>query len=121
MGWLDRLRRAPPPAPADPQAEMDRALAAARAGDYATALDVWERLARAGQARALNEIVDWFSEVKGGLERLPSLAARWLQHTAAAGDQVAGGQAGSGSERSGGRAGGRARGGEYREVAEHAG
>lgn len=88
MGWLDHLRRAPPPAPADPQAEMDRALAAARAGDYATALDVWERLARGGHARAQNNIGACFSEGLGGLERDPALAARWLQLSAAAGDPV---------------------------------
>lgn len=84
MGWLDRLRRAEP----DPDAEMDRALAAARAGDYVTALDIWERLGRAGHARAQNNIGACFAEGLGGLERDPALAQRWLALAAEGGDPV---------------------------------
>ncbi|WP_127089283.1 tetratricopeptide repeat protein [Aquabacter cavernae] len=85
MGWLDRLRR--PAAPA-PEAEMEQALAAARAGDYAAALDIWERLGRAGHARAQNNIGACFAEGMGGLARDPALAERWLSLSAAGGDSV---------------------------------
>ena len=89
MGWLDRLRRpAAPEAESEPEAQMERALAAARAGDYAMALDIWERLGRAGHARAQNNIGACFAEGIGGLERDPALAEKWLSLSADAGDPV---------------------------------
>lgn len=91
MGWLDRLRRPTPQTPTgeiEPEAEMERALAAARAGDYAAALDIWERLGRAGHGRAQNNIGACFAEGIGGLERDPGLAEKWLSLSAAAGDPV---------------------------------
>lgn len=85
MGWLDRLRGAPA---LPPDAEMERALAAAQQGDYAAALDIWERLGRAGHARAQNNIGACFAEGLGGLDRDPALAERWLSLSAAGGDPV---------------------------------
>ncbi|MEW6254561.1 MAG: tetratricopeptide repeat protein [Pseudomonadota bacterium] len=85
MGWLNRLRGTSPPSP---ETEMERALAAAQQGDYATALDIWERLARAGHGRAQNNIGACFAEGLGGLNRDPALAERWLSLSAAASDPV---------------------------------
>src|SRR5690606_32179071 len=83
MGWLDRMR-SPQASPADPMAE---ALAAARHEDYATALSIWEPLARAGNARAQSNIAACF--LNGlGVERNAELAAKWLRLAAAAGDPV---------------------------------
>ena len=61
MRWLERLTgsRAPPVNP------MDEASAAAKAGDYAAALALWEPLARAGVARAQNNIGACFSDGLG--------------------------------------------------------
>jgi hypothetical protein len=59
MKWLDRfLRPSAPDEPGDSAAsiEMSSALAAAQAGDYESALTLWEPLARAGNARAQNNI-----------------------------------------------------------------
>lgn len=81
MGWLDRLRK---PAPDD---EMAKALAAARAGDYARALEIWEPMARAGNARAQNNIAACFSAGLG-VEENAELAAKWLKLSAASGDPV---------------------------------
>ena len=80
MGWLDRFRRAAPPAP-DP---MEDALAAFRAGDYGTALALWEPLARAGEARAQANIGACFAEGLGVPED-PPLALKWLTLSAEAG------------------------------------
>lgn len=80
MGWLDRLQRQPAADDA-----MATALAAARTGDYATALSLWEPLARAGNARAQNNIAACFSGGYG-LEANPELAAKWLKLSAASGD-----------------------------------
>lgn len=82
MGWLDRLKRGA--APGDP---MAAALAAARAGDYATALSIWEPMARAGNARAQNNIAACFSGGHGVNENA-ELAAQWLALSAASGDPV---------------------------------
>lgn len=81
--WLDRLRpRAKPCAYL-----MAEALAASQAGDYATALRLWEPLARAGLARAQNNVGACFAE---GLGVPPdsTLAERWLTLAADAGDPV---------------------------------
>lgn len=80
MAWLDRFRR-------QRVAEdgMARALAAARSGDYATALAIWEPLAQAGNARAQNNIAACFSGGHG-VEPNAELAARWLRLSAASGD-----------------------------------
>ena len=69
MRWLERLTgsRAPPANP------MDEASAAAKGGDYAAALALWEPLARAGVAGAQNNIGVCFSEGLG-VERDPALA-----------------------------------------------
>jgi TPR repeat protein len=66
---------------------MAKALAAARNGDYETALAIWEPLARAGNARAQNNIGACFA---GGLgvARDTGLAYRWLSLSAEAGDPV---------------------------------
>ncbi len=90
MRWLDRFRRsATAHAPvADPTAEqMDVALAAAKAGDYDTALALWEPLARAGNARAQNNIGACFAEGLGVASDRP-LALKWLTLSADAGDPV---------------------------------
>ncbi|MHB2264886.1 tetratricopeptide repeat protein [Aliihoeflea sp. PC F10.4] len=81
MGWLDRLRK---PAPDD---AMASALAAAKAGDYAAALAIWEPMARAGNARAQNNIAACFSAGYGVAEDT-GLAAKWLELSAASGDPV---------------------------------
>ncbi|SHI43432.1 hypothetical protein SAMN02745194_00353 [Roseomonas rosea] len=80
MGWLDRFRRAPAPLP-DP---MEEALAAFRAGDHATALALWEPLARAGDARAQANIGACFAEGLGVPADAP-LALKWLNLAAEAG------------------------------------
>src|SRR5260370_30908765 len=83
MRWIERLtgrcisRR-------DPLAD---AFAASKAGDYATALALWEPLARAGVARAQNNIGACFSEGLG-VGRDPALAAKWLSLAAAGGAPV---------------------------------
>jgi len=88
MSWLARFRRpaappdpAPDPMPPDP---MEDALAAFRAGEYATALALWEPLARAGDPRAAANIGACFAE---GLGVPPdgALALRWLTLSAEAG------------------------------------
>ncbi|MCR0984839.1 tetratricopeptide repeat protein [Roseomonas populi] len=79
MGWLDRFRRAAPlPDP------MEDALAAFRAGDCATALALWEPLARAGDARAQANIGACFAEGMG-VPQDPPLALKWLSLSAEAG------------------------------------
>lgn len=82
MRWLDRLR---PARKAD--SDMTTALAAAKSGDYAVALAIWEPLARAGNARAQNNIAACFS-AGHGVEENPALAAKWLTLSAASGDPV---------------------------------
>ena len=61
MRWLERLVGSRLPS-VDP---MDQASAAAEVGDYAAALALWEPLARAGVARAQNNIGACFSEGLG--------------------------------------------------------
>src|SRR5690606_18385178 len=82
MGWIDRFRSRPA---ADDR--MATALAAARAGDYATALAIWEPMARAGHARAQNNIAACFSGGYG-VEENAELAAKWLRLSAESGDPV---------------------------------
>ena len=81
MSWLDRFRRAPPDPEADPGAD---ALAAFKAGDHATALALWEPLARAGDARAQTNIGTCFAQ-GFGVARDDALALRWLTLSAEAG------------------------------------
>jgi TPR repeat protein len=89
MRWLDRLRglRVEPQAALDPAAQMDSALVAANAGDYETALALWEPLARSGHARAQNNIGACFAEGLGVAVNRP-LALKWLRLAAEAGDPV---------------------------------
>ena len=68
MRWLDRFfhRTSEVVHEPDPQTvQMDAALTAAKAGDYDTALALWEPLARAGHARAQNNIGACFAEGLG--------------------------------------------------------
>lgn len=81
MHWLETFRR---PAVRDP---MAAGLAAARAGDYAKALAIWEPLARAGNGRAQNNIAVCFAGGRG-VAADPGLAAEWLKLSAASGDPV---------------------------------
>ncbi|TWG67390.1 tetratricopeptide repeat protein [Aminobacter sp. J44] len=83
MGWLDRLL----PKRKREDDDMAVALAAAKAGDYAAALAIWEPLARAGNARAQNNIAACFSGGYG-VEPDPELAAKWLKLSAVSGDPV---------------------------------
>jgi len=84
MRWLDRLRQRNRAADSD---RMATALSCAKAGDYATALAIWEPLAQAGNARAQNNIGACFAEGLGvTMDR--NLARRWLQLAAEAGDPV---------------------------------
>ncbi|MFD2237484.1 tetratricopeptide repeat protein [Aureimonas populi] len=80
MRWLERSRRAEP----DP---MHQALTAARAGDYAAALAIWEPLARSGHARAQNNIGACFAEGLG-VAADPMLAFKWLKLSVDGGDPV---------------------------------
>lgn len=81
-------------APEEPVAEartpeelMAEALAAATAGQYEAALNIWEPLARAGNARAQNNIGACF--VDGlGVDQDLDLARRWLELAAEGGDPV---------------------------------
>lgn len=82
MRWLERFR---PTRKAD--SDMASALAAAKSGDYAVALAIWEPLARAGNARAQNNIAACFS-AGHGVEADPALAAKWLRLSAESGDPV---------------------------------
>ncbi|MEO3385310.1 tetratricopeptide repeat protein [Mesorhizobium sp. CAU 1741] len=82
MGWLDRFARGKVPDDA-----MATALAAAQAGDYAAALSIWEPMARAGNARAQNNIAACFSGGHG-VEENAELAAKWFRLSAASGDPV---------------------------------
>ena len=81
MRWLERLRRpGTPPAP-DPLAE---AQAAFSRGEYATALGLWEPLARAGAVEAQAGIGLCF--LRGlGIPADPPLAEKWLALAAAGG------------------------------------
>lgn len=66
MRLLDRIfGRKPEPAPVIPTDPMADALAAAKAGDYATALSTWERLAQDGVARAQNNLGACYAEGLG--------------------------------------------------------
>ena len=84
MRWLERLIRTPEPRVED---QMTAALAAALRNDYATALNLWEPLARKGVARAQNNIGACFAEGLG-VPRDHGLALRWLSAAAEAGDPV---------------------------------
>ncbi|HHV67920.1 MAG TPA: sel1 repeat family protein, partial [Ochrobactrum intermedium] len=64
---------------------LEKALAAAKTGDYATALSIWEPLARSGNARAQNNMGACFAGGMG-VEKNIGLAQRWLTLSAAAGD-----------------------------------
>ncbi|MET0169279.1 MAG: tetratricopeptide repeat protein [Aliihoeflea sp.] len=66
---------------------MASALAAAKAADYETALAIWEPMARAGNARAQNNIAACFSGGYG-VDENAELAAKWLKLSAASGDPV---------------------------------
>ncbi|OYW31038.1 MAG: hypothetical protein B7Z45_10810 [Azorhizobium sp. 12-66-6] len=70
-----------------PLLALGRPAWAAQAGDYETALYLWEMLARAGIARAQNNIGACFAEGLG-VERDPALAFRWLHLAAENGDPV---------------------------------
>src|SRR5262245_30334090 len=85
MRLLDHLARAPEQMPVADQ--LAAALDAARRGDYASALAIWEPLARSGVARASNNIGACFAEGIG-VERDGDLAFRWLALAAEAGDPV---------------------------------
>ena len=85
MRWLDRLARQP--AGVTVVERLATALEAAKRGDYATALGIWEPLAQAGVARAQNNIAACFVEGLG-VKRDPDLAFRWLALSAEAGDPV---------------------------------
>lgn len=90
MRWLDRFfhRTSEATHQPDPQTvQMDAALTAAKAGDYDTALALWEPLARAGNARAQNNIGACFAEGLGIPSDRP-LALKWLTLSADAGDPV---------------------------------
>ncbi|NKC22698.1 sel1 repeat family protein [Ochrobactrum oryzae] len=82
MRLADLFTRKPKP---DTTAQtLENALAAAKAGDYATALSIWEPLARAGNARAQNNIGACFAGGMG-VEKI-SASRSWLALSAAAGD-----------------------------------
>src|SRR5277367_2065798 len=81
--WFEKLTRRQPVG----GDLMVEARVAADAGDYTAALAVWEPLARAGHARAQNNIGACFSEGLG-VERNPSLAIKWLTLSAEGGDAV---------------------------------
>ena len=84
MSWLSRLmprRQAPVPDP------MALARSRAEAGDHEGALALWEPLARAGDARACNNIGACFAE-GFGVPRDAVLALHWLTLSADAGDPV---------------------------------
>ena len=83
MRWLERLIgwRAPRPD------MLGEARAASEAGDYATALSLWEPLAHAGVARAQNNIGVCFSNGLG-VEHDLILAFKWLSLAAAGGDPL---------------------------------
>ncbi|MBC9175709.1 tetratricopeptide repeat protein [Pseudoroseomonas ludipueritiae] len=81
MALFDLFRRRAAPPPPDP---MELALAAFQRGDYAEALNLWEPLARAGDARAQSNIGACFAEGMG-VERNPALALTWLTLAAEAG------------------------------------
>lgn len=88
MRWLDRLRGKPTETVTDTvSADMEAALSAAKAGDYDAALALWEPLARAGNARAQNNIGACFAEGLGVPSDRP-LALKWLTLSAEAGDPV---------------------------------
>src|SRR5438874_4010636 len=83
MRWLDRLARRPAETPM--AARMSEALEAARQGDHAVALSIWEPLAHQGVARAQNNSGACFAEGLG-VERDADMAFRWLALAAEAGD-----------------------------------
>jgi len=67
--------------------QLVEALEAVERGDYTTALAIWEPLARAGVARAQNNIGACFAEGLG-VERDAGLAFRWLTLAADSGDRI---------------------------------
>ena len=75
---------------AEPSAEELMAIARehAQAERYEEALAIWEPLARAGHARACNNIGACFAEGMG-VERDPLMAERWLAPAAEAGKAIA--------------------------------
>ena len=92
MNWLSRFKRRAAPAetataPQSVDDTMARALRAATAGDHATALALWEPLARSGVARAQNNIGACFAEGIG-VETDLTLAEKWLRLAAEGGDPV---------------------------------
>src|SRR5450631_1230386 len=91
MKWLDRVSRpssSDEPGDSERSTEMSAALAAAQAGDYQVALELWEPLARTGNVRAQNNIGACFAEGLG-VERNLEHAAKWLTSAADGGDPVA--------------------------------
>ena len=68
----------------DLQAELDKGLAFARAGDYATAHTIWRSLARHGSAEAQFRL-GWLYESGIGAEKNFSKAADWYALAAAQG------------------------------------
>ncbi len=75
MRLADLFTRKPKPDTAAPA--LEKALVAAKAGDYATALSIWEPLARAGNARAQNNIGACFAGGMGVEKMSTSRSAGW--------------------------------------------
>jgi TPR repeat protein len=88
MRLLDRLlgRKREQPAVAAPD-PMEQALAAAKAGDYNTALPIWERLAQEGVPRAQNNLGACYAEGLG-VPKNRQRAEDLLRQSADAGDPV---------------------------------
>jgi uncharacterized protein len=93
MWPLDRLfgrRRSEPSSQAEPVPQQDpmaAALAAAQAGDYNTAIALWQPLAEAGTPRAQNNLGACHAEGLG-VSKNREQAAFWLRQAAEAGDPV---------------------------------
>ncbi|MBS9719616.1 sel1 repeat family protein [Tianweitania sp. BSSL-BM11] len=88
MRLLDRIfGRKPDPAPVVEIDPMTEALAAAKAGDYAVALPIWERLAEENHARAQNNLGACYAEGLG-VAKNRGRAGDLLRRSAEAGDPV---------------------------------
>ncbi|GHD05483.1 tetratricopeptide repeat protein [Tianweitania populi] len=88
MRLLDRIfGRKPEPAAVIPTDPMADALAAAKAGNYTTALSIWERLAQDGIARAQNNLGACYAEGLG-VPKDRQHAGDLLRRSAEAGDPV---------------------------------